>query len=76
MPAQGATLAPSVKPTVTVRVASTVSPESLSKIIQSIGGRYGCQTCGILGVDVRLSADPVEFQDIAKIPGVQSVFAE
>ena len=76
MPAQGTTLAPNVKPTVAVRVASSVNPESLAKIIQTIGGRYGCQTCGILGVDVRLYGDPVEFQEVAKIQGVHSVYEE
>jgi hypothetical protein len=76
MTTQATTPAKSAKPIVSVRVAPNVKPEVLLGIIQGIGGRYGCQTCGILGVDVRLYGDPVEFPEITKIPGVQSVYSE
>jgi len=56
-----------------VRVAANTNLAQLQEIIASIGGRYGCTTCGLGGIDLRLSADPVELEHLAHLPGVQSV---
>ncbi len=58
---------------VQVRVKENVTLENLHGIVSRIGGIYGCQTCGLMGVDLRLTGDPVEFQEIAKLPGVSSI---
>ena len=58
---------------VNVRVAENVTLENLQSIIAHIGGLCGCRTCGIMGVDLRLSGDPVETQQITSLPGVKSV---
>jgi hypothetical protein len=59
--------------TINIRVSENVTLENLSSIIGRIGGLYGCPACGLLGVDLRLTGDPVEAQQIQKLPGVQSV---
>jgi hypothetical protein len=56
-----------------VKVRENVSLEQLQGIIATIAGLSGCRTCGILGIDLRLSGDPVEASQITKLPGVQSV---
>jgi hypothetical protein len=56
-----------------VKVSENVSLEHLQGIVSSIVGLTGCRTCGILGIDLRLSGDPVESQQIANLPGVKSV---
>jgi hypothetical protein len=59
--------------TINIRVSENVTLENLSSIIGRIGGLHGCPTCGLMGVDLRLTGDPVEAQQIQKLPGVQSV---
>ena len=76
MPAQ--TSAASVHPTgskpkVQVRLTENVNLDTIASIIRGIGGRYGCLTCGLAGVDLTLSGDPVETAEFSKLPGVQSV---
>jgi hypothetical protein len=56
-----------------VNLAKTVDLVQLNTIIGSIGGRYGCRTCGLLGFDLELQGDPGDFSDVAALPGVQSV---
>lgn len=56
-----------------ITVAENVTLEHLQGIVARIAGMTGCRTCGIMGVDLRLSGDPVESQDVAKLPGVRSV---
>ena len=56
-----------------IRVAENVSLEHLQSILAHIVGMSGCRTCGIMGIDLRLSGDPVESQQIANLPGVKSV---
>jgi hypothetical protein len=63
----------SFKGTINVRVSENVSLDELRGIIGRIGGLHGCTTCGLMGIDLRLSADPVELQQLQKLPGVQSV---
>jgi hypothetical protein len=48
------------RPTITVSLSKSPNLEAISTIIGSIGGRYGCRTCGLLGVDVVLKGDPAE----------------
>ncbi|MGZ3561410.1 MAG: hypothetical protein ACXVAS_06150, partial [Vulcanimicrobiaceae bacterium] len=57
---------------VRIRVTENVTLENLQGIIAHIAGMAGCTHCGIMGVDLQLSGDPVEFQQIAKLPGVKS----
>lgn len=59
--------------TVNIRVAENVTLEHLQSIVANLAGMCGCRTCGIMGVDLRLSGDPVETQQIASLPGVKSV---
>jgi len=55
-----------------IRVTENVTLEHLQGIVAQIAGLCGCRTCGIMGVDLRLSGDPVEAQQIARLPGVKS----
>ena len=57
---------------VQIRVTENVTLDNLHKIIAEVAGMTGCRTCGIMGVDLRLTGDPVELQQIAKLPGVKS----
>jgi len=56
-----------------IRVAEKVTLDHLHSLIDQIAGMAGCRTCGLLGIDLRLSGDPVETPQIAKLPGVKSV---
>jgi hypothetical protein len=56
-----------------VTVRENVSLEQLHEIIGTIAGMSGCRTCGILGIDLRLTGDPAEATQLTKLPGVQSV---
>ena len=56
-----------------VTVKENISLEHLQGIVANIVGLTGCRACGILGIDLRLSSEPVEATQIAKLPGVQSV---
>jgi len=62
-----------LKGTVRVKVGDNTSLEHLQAIVAKIAGLSGCRTCGILGIELRLSGDPVELQDLGKLPGVKSV---
>ncbi len=62
-----------LKGSVHIKVKENVSLEHLQGIVASIVGVSGCRTCGLLGVDLRLTGDPVEATEISKLPGVQSV---
>jgi hypothetical protein len=57
---------------VKVTLKENVSLDQLTKIISGIGGRYGCRTCGLMGVDLQLSGDPGDLPEIASLPGVKS----
>jgi hypothetical protein len=57
---------------VQIRVTEDVTLENLNEIVARISTLCGCRTCGIMGVDLRLSGDPVELQQIAELPGVKS----
>ena len=56
-----------------IRVAENVSLEHLQSLVAQIALRSGCTHCGLMGVDLRLTGDPVEAQQLAKLPGVKSV---
>jgi hypothetical protein len=56
-----------------ITVRENISLEQLHSILGTIAGMSGCRTCGILGIDLRLTGEPVEANQIAKLPGVQSV---
>jgi len=62
-----------VKRTVKIRVSEKVTLENLHNLLDRIVGISGCRACGLLGVDLHLTGDPVEWQEISKLPGVQSV---
>ena len=59
--------------TIHVRVTENVTLDNLQQIVAHIVGMTGCRTCGIMGIDLRLSGDPVELQRVAKLPGVKTV---
>ena len=66
-------MAENIKGTVRIRVSQNVTLETLHTMIDRIVGISGCRTCGLGGIDLHLTGDPVELQEIAKLPGVQSV---
>ena len=35
----------------------------------------GCRTCGLMGVDLRITGDPAELQELTKLPGVKSAIS-
>jgi len=61
----------SQRTTVKVNLSKDVSLDSLSHLISVIGGRYGCRTCGLLGVDLHLAGDPGDTTELASLPGVR-----
>ena len=63
----------SLRGSVHVSVDENVSLEHLQSIISHIVGMSGCRTCGIMGIDLRLTGDPAESNQIASLPGVKSV---
>jgi hypothetical protein len=66
-------MAQPLRGTVNIRVADNVTLEHLNALVAHVAGLTGCRHCGLLGIDLRLSGDPVEGQQIAKLPGVSSV---
>jgi hypothetical protein len=56
-----------------VTVRENISLEQLHGIIETIAGLSGCRACGILGIDLRLTGDPVEASQLTKLQGVRSV---
>jgi hypothetical protein len=58
--------------TINIRVNETVTLDNLYNIINNITALHGCRTCGLLGVDLILGGDPVELQQVGKLPGVSS----
>jgi hypothetical protein len=56
-----------------IKVTENVTLEHLHSIIGTIAGMAGCRACGIMGIDLRLSGDPVESKQITSLPGVESV---
>jgi len=58
---------------VSIRVNQKVTLENLQSIVARIAGMTGCQHCGLLGVEIRLSGDPVESEQLTNLPGVKNV---
>ena len=58
---------------ISVRVAHDVTVDQLKQLITVIGGRTGCRTCGLGGVTLELSGDPLERKELLNLPGVNSV---
>lgn len=57
-----------------IRVSGNITLENLNRIVAQVGGLAGCTHCGLGGIDLRLSGDPVESQQtLSKLQGVQSV---
>jgi len=63
----------SPRTTVRVNLKDNVNVDAISAIVASIGGRYGCRTCGLLGFDLQLVGDPGDLSEIKALPGVKSV---
>jgi hypothetical protein len=57
---------------VNISVNQDVSLEQLHGLIDHLAGMSGCRHCGIMGVDLRLTGDPVELEQITKLPGVKA----
>jgi len=66
-------MAGNLRGTVHIRVKENVTLENLQSLVGHIVNLTGCRTCGLLGVDLRLSGDPVEAPQIANLPGVKTV---
>lgn len=66
-------MAENLKGTIKVQVSHNVTLENLHSLIDRIVAVGGCRTCGLGGIDLHLTGQPVELQEVAKIPGVQSV---
>ena len=64
--------APHAPTSLQVRVNQKVTLETLNTLVARIAGRTGCTTCGLLGVDLRITGDPVE-ADQFQLPGITSV---
>ena len=65
---------PRFQGTLHIRVTENVTLENLAGLIGRIGGMSGCQTCGLMGVDLRITGgDPAELQELTRLPGVKSV---
>jgi hypothetical protein len=58
---------------VSVKLNENVKLENLQAIVGQIAGMTGCRTCGLLGIDLRLTGDPAEVNQIATLAGVKSV---
>jgi hypothetical protein len=63
----------SPRTTVKVNLKGPVDVEAINKIVATIGGIYGCRTCGLLGFDLHLAGDPGDFGGLKGLPGVGSV---
>jgi hypothetical protein len=61
---------------VRIRVTEDVTLENLNEIVARVSAMAGCRTCGIMGVDLHLSGDPIELQQISRLSGVKSVAAD
>ena len=58
---------------INIHMGEKVTLENLNAVVAQIAGMAGCTHCGLLGIDLRLTGDPVEAQQLAKLPGVSSV---
>lgn len=59
--------------TVRIRLNQNVTLENLHSLIDRITNLSGCRACGLGGIDLRLTGDPAELREVAKLPGVESV---
>jgi hypothetical protein len=57
--------------TVNVHVQPKVTVEALTHIISTIGGKYGCRTCGLMGVDLHLTGDAGDPYELANVEGIK-----
>lgn len=62
--------------TIRVNLAEKIDLEKITTIVATIGGRYGCRTCGLLGFDLQLAGDPGDLSEVKSLPGVSSVEIE
>jgi hypothetical protein len=69
---EGGSTMSSPRTTIKVHLKDNVNVEAISNIVASIGGRYGCRTCGLLGFDLHLAGDPGDLSEIKALPGVKS----
>jgi hypothetical protein len=63
----------SPRTTVKVTLKGAVDVEAINKIVATIGGIYGCRTCGLLGFDLNLAGDPGDFSGLKGLPNVGSI---
>ena len=62
-----------LKGVISVRVNEKVTLDNLNAIVARVAGISGCTHCGLLGIDLRLTGDPVEASLLKGLPGVLSV---
>lgn len=70
--------APKRRPTnvVSVVVDSKVNLDQVGELVGRIGGMVGCRTCGLIGIDLRITGgDPEQLKqlELQGLPGVSSV---
>jgi hypothetical protein len=66
-------MAEPLRGTVHARVAKNVTLQNLTRLIEHVGGLAGCHACGLLGIDFRITGEPVESHQAPQLPGVKSV---
>ncbi len=66
-------MATPLRGSINIRVAENVTLDHLNALVAHIAGLAGCTHCGLMGIDLRLTGDPVEAQQIGKLAGVKSV---
>jgi hypothetical protein len=66
-------MATPLRGTVKIRVADNVTLDHVNALVARVAGLSGCTHCGLLGVDLRLGGDPVEAEQLAKLPGVKAL---
>ncbi len=59
--------------TIQVHVSEDIKLESLQQVVAHITHLAGCTGCGLLGVDLHITGDPVELSQVGQIQGVRSI---
>jgi hypothetical protein len=64
-------LAPSASSKIHITVNQKVTLDTLNALMGRISNLTGCLACGLLGIDLRITGDPVEAKQF-QMPGVIS----
>lgn len=58
---------------VRARVTKSVTIPTIMQLVEHVGGLAGCRTCGLMGIDLQITGEPVESPQMPTLPGVTSV---